>query len=178
MKVQNRQQFLVMLTMIVIGLYAADLLVFEPLGKWWSSRSQKITELRKQVKDGKLMIQREEGIRNRWEEMRTNTLPKVGSLAEQEVLKSFDNWSRDSGVEITDYMPQWKGDEDEYLTLNCRVEARGNLNALGRFVYEIEDSPMALKFDLLQLNSTDNTGRQLALGIQLSGLVLSAEPKR
>jgi hypothetical protein len=174
-KIQNRQQFLVVLTAIVVGLYACDLVVFEPLGKWWSSRSKRITELRKEVKDGKLLLQREESIRSRWEGMRTNTLPTVGSLAEQQVLKAFDNWSRDTGAEITDIMPQWKNDADEYETLNCRVEARGSLDALGRFLYEIEEAPMALKFDLLQFNTTDNTGRQLALGLQISGLVLAAK---
>jgi Tfp pilus assembly protein PilO len=177
MKIQNRQQFLVVLTAIVVGLYASDLVVFEPLGKWWSSRSQRISELRKQVTEGKLLLQREESIRSRWEGMRTNTLPTVGSLAEQEVFKAVDNWSRDSGVEITDIMPQWKNDSDDYLTLNCRVEANGNLGALGRFLYEIEKSPLALKFDTVQLNARDNAGQQLTLGLQISGLVLASNSK-
>ena len=178
MKIQNRQQFLVVLTAIVVGLYACDLIIFEPLGKWWSSRSQAISKLRKDVQDGKLLLQREDSIRSRWAEMRTNTLPSIGSEAEQQVLNAFDDWSRDTGTEITDVMPQWKDDADDYATLNCRVEANGSLDTLGRFLYEIESTPMALKFDMLQLNTKDSSGRQLAMGLQINGLVLVNKPKQ
>ena len=42
MKIENRQKFLLILTIAVVALYVGDLLVFEPLGKWWSSRSKNI----------------------------------------------------------------------------------------------------------------------------------------
>ena len=35
MKIENRQKLLLILTIAVVALYVGDLLVFEPLGKWW-----------------------------------------------------------------------------------------------------------------------------------------------
>jgi len=172
MKIKNRQQFLVVLTLIAVALYAGDLLVFEPMAKWFSTRSQTISDLRKQVKDGKLMLQREAGIRSRWDNMRTNTLPANGSMAEQQVLKSFDNWAIQTGAEITGIMPQWKSDSDDYITLNCRVEDAGNLSTLSRFLSEVERSPMALRLDTVELAARDTTGQQMTLNMEISGLVL------
>ena len=94
MKIENRQQFLVVLTIAVAALFVGERLIYEPLANWWSARSQNIAALRKQVSDGKLLIQREPAIRSRWAQMRTNTLPANTSLAEQQVLKAFDNWSQ------------------------------------------------------------------------------------
>ena len=51
-------------------------------------------ELRKQVKDGKPLIQREAGVRGHWSDMRANALADNPSLAGQQVIAAFDNWSR------------------------------------------------------------------------------------
>ena len=156
MKIENRRQFLVALTIAMVALYAADRLAIEPMIGWWKARAATITELHRQVNAGKLLIRREAGIRSRWDQMRTNTLPNNTSLAEQQVLKAFDNWSRDSGADVTGIMPQWKNDTDDYLTLNCRVEAAGSLETLSRFLYDIEKGPLALKLDSVELSTRDN----------------------
>jgi hypothetical protein len=177
MKIDNRQQLLVALTVAAAALFAGDRLVFEPLHNWWKARSERVAELRQRVNGGRLLIRREESIRLRWEMMRTNTLPSDTSLAEQQVLKAFDGWSRESGASITGITPQWKNDTEDYLTLNCRVEAAGDLGTLSRFLYEIEKDPMALKLESVELSAHDNSGQQLTLGLQISGLVLAPPTK-
>jgi len=177
MKIENRQQLLLVLTVAVGVLYAADQLMIEPLISWWKSRAATVATLRTQVHDGRLLIQREASLRSRWDGMRTNTLPANTSLAEQQVYEAFYNWERESGADLTGIMPQWKNDSDDYLTLNCRVEAAGDLDTLTRFLYDIEKGPMALKLDSLELGTRDNNGRQFTLGLQISGLALTPHPK-
>ena len=172
MKINNRQQWLVVLAIAAAALLVGDRVVLEPMAHWWKTRAATITELRRQVKEGKLLIQREAAIRDRWNLMRTNTLPANTSLAEEQVFKAFYGWERESGVSITDTTPQWKNDTDDYLTLNCRVEASGTLETLSRFLYDLEKGPLALKLDSVELSSRDNTGQQLILSLQVSGLAL------
>jgi len=178
MKIENRQQFLVVLTIGVAALLIGNSLIYEPMAKLWSARSAQIGGLRKQVKEGKLLIQREAGIRSRWSGMSTNALPDNPSLAGQQVIKAFDNWSRASGAEVTSIMPQWKNDSTNYMTYNCRVEASGTLGTLSQFLYNIEKGPVALKLDSVELSAHDNTGQQLTLGLQISGLVLIPQTKQ
>jgi hypothetical protein len=177
MKPKDRQQLLVVLTIVAVALYAGDLLLFEPMAKWFSARSQRITTLRQQVKDGRVLLQREAGIRSRWDGMRTNTLPQNSSQAEQQLLRAFDNWVVQTGAQINDILPQWKNDADDHMTLNCRVEAGGDIGTLGQFLYEIEKSPMALKLDTVELAARDNAGQQLTLNLEISGLVLTPKTK-
>ena len=73
MKIENRQQFLIVLTIAVAALLIGNSLIYEPLANLWSARSAQIAGLRKQVKDGKLLIQREAGLRSRWSEMRATS---------------------------------------------------------------------------------------------------------
>lgn len=164
MKIENRQKFLIILTAIVLGLSVADWVIFEPLGHWWKTRSQSIVDLKKNVRHGQAMILNESGIRGNWENMRTNALPGNTSLAEQLMVKSFDTWAQQSGASLVGVTPQWKNDSTNYMTLNCRVEASGNISTLGAFLYKIEKGPMALKLDSVELSAHDTTGQQLTSG--------------
>jgi len=178
MKIENRQQFLMALTIGAAALYIGVNFIATPLSNLWSARSAQIKDLRAKVSEGKTLIQRETVVRNRWSDMSTNALPDNSSLAEQQVLKAFDTWSRETGAEISSIMPQWKNDSTNYMTLNCRVEASGSLGTLSQFLYRIEKGPAALKLDSVELSAHDNTGQQLTLGLQISGLALISQTQK
>lgn len=174
---KNRQQLLMALALGVVGIWAADNLVISPLIAAWNSRTKAIADLRKKVADGQQLLARERSLRDRWKVMQTNTLPAEVSVAEGRVLGAFDGWSRDSRVSVTSIKPQWKRTADDFMVLECRVDAAGSLSTLTRFLYEVEADPLALKVDSVEIGSRDSTGGQLTLGLQVSGLVLSTEKR-
>jgi len=173
MKIDNRQQLLAVVALAAVALLAADRLVFTPLTRLWKQRSGTVVQLRQQIADGTSLLQREQPIRRRWEQMRSNTLPRNPSLAEQQLLKAFNTWSQRSRVTLTSIMPQWKQDADDYMTLDCRIEATGDLETLSQFLYNIENDPLALQLEGMDLGARDDTGQQMTLGLQISGLVLT-----
>jgi Tfp pilus assembly protein PilO len=177
MNLKNRQQLLLFVAIAAAGLFAADKLIATPLSHFWTARAKRIAELRKKIQDGTELQRREMALRRNWEHMRSNSLPNNSSVAEQQVFRAFDQWSQDSGVTINSISPQWKHDADEYMTLQCRVEAAGDLSRLTRFLYDIEKDPMALKFEIMELSAHDTDGQQLALGLQVSGLVFTSPAK-
>ena len=178
MKIENRQQFLVVLTIAAAALFVGVNFIFTPLGGWWSSRQSQIKMLHTKVTEGQQLINREAGIRSRWDGMRQNALPPNTSLAEQNLLQAVSGWAHDSGVELTSVMPQWKSDSTNYLTLACRVETAGDLGTLSKFIYDLEKGPMALRLDAMELTSRDASGQQLTLGLELNGLALLTEAKK
>jgi len=178
MKIKNRQDFLVVLTLVVVALAVAVNFIFPPILGWWSERQKQIRDLGNQVKEGTSMIRREAALRSHWDDMRHNALPASMPDAEQKFLKAMDGWSRDSGAEITSIMPQWKNDATNYLTLACRVETAGDLNDLSKFIYDIEKGPMMVRLDSVELSSHDNNGQQMTLGVEINGLALLRNDKK
>ncbi len=176
MQIKNRQQLLILAALGGLALLVGDSLIFSPLGKAWKARAEKIVELRKQVEKGDRLLKHEEGrdgYRASWARMQTNTLPSNPSLAEQQVLQAFDKWSQDSRISVNSITPQWKRNNGEdYMTLECRVDAAGNINTLSRFIYDLEKDPMALRVESIEITAKDKDGAQLAMGLQVSGLVL------
>ena len=177
MKINNRQQWLAVLAIAAVALFAADKILIRPLTQFWKERSRRLVELRQKVDEGTQLQQRQQVLRGRWEQMRTNTLPNNLSQAEQQVLAAFDRWSQDSRISITSISPQWKNDADDFMTLQCRVDASGNLGTLTRFLHDVERDPLALRLETVEITSRDNEGQQLTLGLQVSGLVLTGTGK-
>ncbi len=177
MQIKDRQKFLLILTVVAVGLFAADALVRAPLVSAWNARAARLTSLRNQVARGKMLLQRERGIRNHWADMQAKALTNNTSAAEQQVFRAIDSWAQETGVTINAITPQWKHDSDEYITYECRVDAAGDISRLSRFLYRAEREPLALKMEAVELSARDKDGQQLSLGLQLNGLVLNPPPR-
>jgi len=170
---QDRQKILLAVAAAGVALLLSDWLILSPMIAGWKDRSERIAILRKSVTRGQQLIARERVLKARWESMRTNALPGLTSAAEGRVLKAFDDWSQTSRVSVNSVKPQWKHAADDYMTLDCRVDATGNLAAITRFLYEVERDPLALKVDGIELTARDGDGGQLSLALQVSGLFLN-----
>jgi hypothetical protein len=174
MNLNNRQHLLGFLAAAAVLLLAGDRLVITPLTRNWKARSARIVELKKQINQGEILMEREASIRSRWRTMRTNALSGEVSTAENQVLKAFDRWSQASRVSISSIKPQWKQHEEDHILLECRVDASGGLADLARFLYEIEKDPLALKLESTELTTRDENGQQLTLGLHVSGFLLTS----
>jgi hypothetical protein len=172
MNLSKRQQLLAILAIVAVGLFIADKLVFTPLTKSWKARSERIAKLREQVRDGAETLKRERALRENWDRMRTNVLSNAKPEAESQMLKAFERWSQ-GGVQVSSIRPQWKEAEDDYKTLECRADVAGSLAAISRFLFQIERDPMGVKVDSMELTTRDTEGSQLALVLQVSGLLLN-----
>jgi hypothetical protein len=177
MPIKNRQQLLIILTIAAVGLFAGEHLLYDPLAQAWTARQERIIKLRRQLDEGKRLVQRERGITSRWNSLLQNSLTNDVSAAEQQVFHAIDNWAQNTGATITAITPQWKQDAEEYMTFECRIEAAGDLDRLIRFLYRAEREPLALRLESLELGARDKAGQQLALGLQFSALALLPERK-
>ncbi|HYG22800.1 MAG TPA: hypothetical protein VEH04_08465 [Verrucomicrobiae bacterium] len=175
MKTDNRQKLLIVAVGVMAALLIGDKLLYGPGVKLWQSRQREISRLQTQITEGSALIRREEIVRERWESMRTNTLPNNPSFAQEQLLKTLQDWAQESGASLSGLTPQWKNDSEQFKTLVCRINGEGTLWALARFIYNIEKGPLGLKLDSVDITSRDNTGRNLSLGAQVSALVLTPQ---
>lgn len=185
MNLSQRQRLLALVAGVAIALLAGDKLVLGPLIKSWKERSERLATLRKEVEEGRALQGRADAIRERWEAMRKATLASENSVAENQMLKAFDRWSQNSRATISSLRPQWKrGSTPDHATLECRVDASGNLGELTRLLYDLENArrvdrePLALKIEVMELSTRDENGARLQLALQVSGLQLNLPSTR
>jgi Tfp pilus assembly protein PilO len=176
-EINNRQKLLLFVAVGGLLLLVLDSVVFEPLVASWRDRSHRIEELRKKVADGEFLLKHEASISGQWNRMLSNALPSDVSSAESQMLKSFDRWERDSGITRASIKPQWKQVEEGYNTIEYRADYTGDMSRILQFLYNVEKDPVGLKLDSVELSSRDDSGRQISLGIQVSGLVILPQQK-
>ncbi len=178
MKFKNRQQLLGIVAIAVVAVWVADRIILRWVLNTWDARSAEVAKLKQTVQAGETLLLRERHIRDDWSRQQTNLLAAEPSAAESQMLKAFESWSQESRVGVSGVKPQWKRTADDRPLLECRVDAFGNLAAITRFLYSVEQDPMALKVEALDLTARDDNGEQLTLGLQVSGLLASPAPAK
>jgi hypothetical protein len=169
---KQRQNLLAVLAIGIIALWAGDKFVLTPLIASWKERAGRIKSLETSINRGHLLQERDTTIHERWQSIQTNSLPADSSAAENELFTGFDRWSKESQISVVSIKPQWRPHED-YMTLQCRAEAYGNMQALTRFLYDLEKDPLPLKIESIQITARDKEGQDLSLALEVSGLQLN-----
>ncbi len=170
MNPQNRKQLLIFLALVAVGILLIDRWIVRPLGKLWAERSEKIQTLRQSIARGQSLLEREESLVNRWEDMRQSALPQDDSTAEGIVEQAAHGWINESGVTLSRIQPQWNSREELYRTYDCRADADGSLESVFRFLYELETDPLPLYIEEFTIRSSDDKGEELKLSLRFSGL--------
>lgn len=175
MDARKRQRLLTVLALVCFGALAGDKLVFSPLLKLYKKRSERIADLEQKLTEGRALVDREEMMKARWEDMKQESLPTAQSVAENEVLQSMSRWSRDSRLGIDSRKPRWVEDEEDHKKLEFRVTAQGSMASVARFLYEIDRDPLALSVEDVDIVARDDGGRNLTLSVRFTGLLLTGE---
>lgn len=172
----NREKLLMTAAVAVFGLLILDKAVITPLGELWSERRAEIERLEEGVKKGRGLIDQEDRIRTIWSDFRQRALPRNRSVAESKVLNAIDDWSRSARLQTTRMIPNYR-DEDDHSRLACRVEASGDMEAVMRFIYDLDGEQLALRVESFDLASLDKRGSRISVDLTLSGLELPEEKK-
>ncbi len=175
MNPNERQRLLTIVALFCFGALVCDKLVVTPLWGLWNERAERIVELERALDKGAVLVDREQSLRERWDDMRQNSLPVQLPVAEDQVLKSVDRWVQQSSLVLTSFKPEWRQNEEGYALLECRAAGAGTLESISRFLFELERSPLALKIDEIDLSARDEQGKILGMGLTFSGLLLVEE---
>ncbi len=171
----KRERLLLGATALVVAAFAADRMVITPLTELWSERSERIEELTARLEKGELLAGREEAIDEQWEAMHDGALPEDAAAAEREVLTAIGEWASRSRINVTALKPRWVEDEELGRLLEIRLSAGGSLEALSRFLYELEREELALRLEDVDLSARDTRGAELSLDARFTGILLAEE---
>jgi len=172
---KKREKILIAIAGICIFLLLGDALLISPLARIWKERSSRIGELKKQLEKGDLIAGREESLKNRWTDMKNRSLVNDMPEAEKEVLGAVQNWAIKSGMNVLSLKPRWVNKEDESRLLECRLTGSGDLGSVTRFLFELENDSLPLRLEDVEITARDARGRDLALSIRFTGLILEEQ---
>ena len=175
MEAKRRKRILAVAAIVCVAAVAGDRLVLSPLNNLWTTRSERIAELEKSLSKGRLLVDREQAMKERWQDMKNRSLPAEMSMSEDRILKSVGRWVRDSRLSVTSLKPRWTDEEEDFKKLEFRAAAQGGMESVARFLYELETDPLPLKVEDVEIAARDESGDMLTLAVRFTGLVLVEE---
>ena len=165
----NREAILKFAVIAVLGLFCLDRFVLTPSIEAWKAQSERLDMLRQKVVKGRSLMEREDSLRGRWDEMLRTDMPEDNSAGEADVYKALSRWGSRSRVSFTSLTPNWhQHEEDGYDTFECRVAATGDQASLGRLIYEIESDPLPARIEECEFTTRDAQGKQLGMTMRFS----------
>lgn len=167
---KNREHLLLVVAGVVIGLFFADRLVFTPLINLWKAQGDRYSELSEDITKGSMLIDRKDALDDRWATMKKESLSE--NDAEKKLLESISQWAGTSSLQIDSIKPKWQSDEKLGKRLEMRLSATGNIESITRFLYALETSERPIRMENVKIRTRNDTGSQLSLEAQFSGIVL------
>lgn len=171
----RRELILGLVAILCISAFVGDKFVVSPLYNQWKSRGVRIAELKKDLERGNMLMDREDTIKSRWKTMKQGSLSSNVSEAENQVLNCIDRWATTSGVIITSQKIDWSQSGEVFRKAEFRTPAQGDMASIARFLYELENEPLALNIENILVTSRDETGSNLTLDLRFSVLTLVEE---
>ena len=153
---------------VVVGLFLLDRVVITPAFASWKEQGERLTKLRQEVQRGRQLIEREQSLRGRWEEMQRTDMADDNSIAENDVFQAISRWTLDSHVNFKELIPQRPAGDEGCETFEYRATAVGDQATLGRLLYEIETDPLPAHVEECELAARDAKGTQLTMTMRFS----------
>ena len=178
MPTRRRQTMLLAGAAVCVCILAADKLFITPSVRAWDRRTERIRELQVAIAKSESLLSQRGRWRERREAMRERMLPAVPSEAEDVVVKSVDRWARESGLQLTSLRPRLRAGGEERSLLEVSVAGTGSMEAVSRFLFELETAPLALAVEELDISSRKQAGTSLLLSLRLTGLLQTMGEKR
>jgi len=170
-----RERILVIAAVVGIVLLMGDKLIVSPLFRVWKTRAERISQLKQNLENGSVLLERKDAIDRKWRDMNERSLSLDIAAAENKILNAVNRWASQSRLNMTSLKPRWLHDEENSKKLEFRLTGSGDVESVSRFLYEIENDPLAIKLEDIEISSRDDRGRELELSVRFTGLILMKE---
>lgn len=177
MVLSKREKNIAIITSAIILLFVLDRYVWSPV---MDARARVQTEkqsLTTRMQQADRIFKKRSLLASRWNEMKEGGLDSDPSAIESRVLNAIRQWSESCGLPISTVKPDRDKGEGELRQIMFNLALTGDMAAVGRFLWEVENCSLPLRITEFQLSSRGGDASDLSLQIKLSALYLAEDPE-
>jgi Tfp pilus assembly protein PilO len=175
MGLSKRERIIVLLAAVVVGTLLADWLVFTPaLAKFRETENRKQTLLA-QINEAQSLFERRRLMAGKWKAIVGDGLQNDAEV-ESRIVRSLDKWSQEARLTLTSLKPERLASDKGLKEMTFVVVGRGRLDAMARFLWQIETAELPVKVKDMVLGASE-ADESMSLELSLSALYLGAEQK-
>lgn len=174
MVLSKRERIIALMTLVIVGAFVLSKTVLGPVRGHLQMTEDKKQELLAQVVEAQNLFKRRQMLERKWKTMLSDGL-RSDEEAESRVARALDEWSTNTGLTLSSVKPERAAGDKGLSEMTFTVAGKGRLDAVARFVYEVETAKMPIKVKDMQLGSSESADT-MSLQLTLSALYLGAAP--
>jgi Tfp pilus assembly protein PilO len=176
MVLSRRERIAAIITLIVVGALLVDKFALTPALKRLQQVENQKQELLAQINEARNLFERRRLMERKWKTMSSDGLQNDADV-ESRIVRALDKWSQDTRLTLTSVKPERLASDKGLKEITFVVAGRGRLDAVARFLWQVETAELPVKVKDMQLGSTSEAGDSMSLQLRLSALYLDAQPK-
>jgi Tfp pilus assembly protein PilO len=174
MVLSKRERIILIAAIIAVVLLIGDKFVVGPI----SARREKVKahklELQTELQNAQLLFTRQKLMERKWKMLLTDGL-RNDAEAESKVARALDDWSKNAMLTLSSVKPERVASDKGLKEMTFVVAGMGTLEAVSRFLWQIETASMPIKVMDMQIGSTNETGQSMSMQLRLSALCLGSQ---
>jgi hypothetical protein len=175
MVLSKRERQIAFATIAVLMIFAFDRYMLTPVLEARDKVLSEKKELIKEMAKASEIFKQRNRVSKQWNEMVSGGLNSDVSVTESEVLNAIRVWTQEYGLTLSSIKPERQKGEGEMKEIVFNLACSGNMNTLGRFLFQVENSLLPVRITEFQLGSRGEDGRDMSLQLKLSALYLAGD---
>lgn len=172
MALTNRERLIMILAGLAIAILIADRYALSPIFEKRSQIRLLKQNLQAEVEQAQAVLQRRKLIKQRWEQMQQSGLSSDIQKIEGLLFRQLEESSYNSRFLLTSIQPERLLKEGQLGQIEFMVSGTGSMDAVTRFLWNIEMAEIPVKIDSLQLGANNENAAQMSLQMKLSSIYL------
>jgi hypothetical protein len=170
----KREQIIALVAVAVVGFFVLNKFLFKPIaGKLQRLETQK-SQLLIDLDEAQNLFRKRRVLEKQWKAAMSEGLRNEVE-AESKVGRAIDKWSEEARLTLSSVKPDRMASDEGLKEMTFVVVGTGTLDAVTRFLWQIETAPLPIKVKDMQLGSSNESGQSMSVELRLSALCLSTE---
>lgn len=176
MVLSKRERMILIAAILAVVMLVADKFIVGPIGtRREQIKAQKLS-LQTELENAQILFSRQKLMERKWKALLSDGLQN-DTEAESKIARALDEWSRSARLTLSSVKPERVASDKGLKEMTFVVAGTGTLEAVSRFLWQIETASMPIKVMDMQIGSTNETGQSMSLQLRLSALCLDSQQK-
>jgi Tfp pilus assembly protein PilO len=176
MVLSRRERVIAIIAAVVVTSLAGNTFVLEPvLDRLEQIESEKLLLLA-EVNEAQNLFERRRLMERKWKAMLSEGM-RSDAEAESRIARALDRWSQDARLMLTSVKPERVAGEKGLKEMTFAVVGTGSLEAVARYLWQVETASLPVKVQDMQLSSMNESGDSMSLQLRISAIYLGSAAK-
>jgi Tfp pilus assembly protein PilO len=176
MVLSKQERILVIVTVLVLGIWAANAVVVEPLSDLRRQTANEKLELQGQLEQARNTFNRRKALERKWKGLLSEGMQSDAD-AEIRIARALTEWSKQTGMSLSSLTPERTTTDKGMKEVTFVVAGQGDLEGVASFLYRVETAELPVKVTHMQLGSSSESGDSMSLQLRLSAIYAGASQK-